>query len=241
MALLQDTQVRHSRQRTGNNNRSCVRRSKSTSVTANGLSSDRVTQHALRQCQCPEGHKMSNPFSYQHSLMGICFHHRQPITGRPPTMVKAGSPCGNMLLHTTLVGVLLVHPASSGLPKRYNLFAVKVEGCQSSVALPAHGHMMPCIVRPATHQASLSAPWTILCPLTNVLLVHPASSGLPEGYNFFAVKAQSCQSGMALPAHSHMMPCIVCPATHQASLSNPLNVFWSLTKDCWSTQPPVAF
>ncbi len=193
---------------------------KSTSVSADGLSSDRRTQHALRQCQWPEGHRMSTPFSCQHSLMAVCFHHRQPFfTGKRPTMVKAGSPCGNMLVHATLVGVLLVHPASSSLPKGYNLFAVKVEGCQSSVALPAHGHMMPCIVRPATHQASLSAPWTILCPLTNVLLVHPAASGLLEGCILPALNVQLCQADVAIPAHDHIVPLFNHPVSRRGSFA----------------------
>ncbi len=63
-------------------------------------------------------------------------------------MVESGSPCGHVLVDAALGGVLLVHLAAARAPERHDLLAVKVEGGQAGVALPAHCHVVPIIVHP---------------------------------------------------------------------------------------------
>ena len=69
------------------------------------------------------------------------------------TVVKAGGPGGNVLVHATLGGILLVHPATTGTPERCDLLAIKVQGGCARVALPGHCHVVPVIVHPASHRA----------------------------------------------------------------------------------------
>ena len=71
------------------------------------------------------------------------------------TMIEAGSPSSHVLVHAALGGVLLVHLAAASAPERRNLLAVKVEGGQASVALPAHCHMVPVIIHPAFRHSLL--------------------------------------------------------------------------------------
>ena len=63
-------------------------------------------------------------------------------------MVKACGARSHMLVHAALCRVLLVHLAATCAPEGRNLLAVKVEGGQAGVALPAHRHVVPLIIHP---------------------------------------------------------------------------------------------